>query len=169
MTLQQAVETIKGMTVHELAGMLHHAPVSLDGLESPGAVFLRDVRDAVAEALENDPANLDGDEWQHEAADGAVPIYTYEAWKTFIDLQGWESDHAEEVFGLTTESAQAVLYYLADEVMMALIQGVRDHVAEYDGPDEYDYRDYVDPAEEIDDRDHTDLYEEIVPNAGSAT
>lgn len=159
MTLEQAVETIKGMTAHELTGMLHHAPVSLDGFTSPGANFLLEVRDKVAEKLEDDPANVGSDSWQHEAADGAVPIYTYEAWKTFIDLQGWESDHVEEVSGLTTESAQAVLYYLADEVIHALLDHIRDvwdEEEDSDIDDEYD-------------REYAELTEEIPPNAGSVS
>lgn len=136
--MQQAIGTIRDMSAHELAGMLHHAPVSLDGPDSPGAEFLRGVRDAVTESLTDDPANLDSDEWHHEQMDSTVPIYTYEAWRTFIDLQGWESDHAEEVEGLTTQSVQAVLYYLAEEVILALLDHVRTEMGDADDTDPYD-------------------------------
>ena len=73
-----------------LAGMADCA--SPDREDSPGARFLGLVADSVVEAVENDD---DRDDIPWATADGCVPIYTYDVWRTFTDLGAWQEDPTE--------------------------------------------------------------------------
>lgn len=73
---------------------------SPDNSESPGAVFLTEIRDAVLTAWEAEP---DGDDYSDDASriaglssDGGVfTIWTSEQWATWSDLAMWQEDLSE--------------------------------------------------------------------------
>ena len=95
---------------------------SPDTLESPGAVFLLRVADDVAEALDDE--DTDRDDAPHEIADAAVPIYTYDVWRTFVDLAAYQEDPTElGADGSDMEQAAKVcLYMIADRLARALFE-----------------------------------------------
>ena len=79
----------------------HEAGVqSPDNRESPGALWLLAVRDAVVdwygEAEHDHPDVGDGEDWWHDhthhLADGAIPDATYARWQIFTDLCLWQDD-----------------------------------------------------------------------------
>lgn len=63
-------------------------------LESPGALFLLRIQDAVREVIDE---NGDRDDL-FEQVDSAVPIGTWELWRTFVDLAAWQAfdDYRED-------------------------------------------------------------------------
>lgn len=75
---------------HILARMAECA--APDTSESPGARFLTLVADSVLELVAE---SEDGDEIPFLAADGCVPIYTHNVWRTFTDLAAWQEDPTE--------------------------------------------------------------------------
>lgn len=109
---------------------------SPDSHDSPGARFLRGVRGDFLEALEwavshegleprEAVESLQDSTW-HEIADGAVPVYTHDIWKTFVDLGAYQHDGAavllEERGDVSlTYQAQTSLYAVAYELVGALI------------------------------------------------
>lgn len=90
---------------------------SPDSLESAGAVFLGHVADGVEERA---------DEWDedavHEIADGAVPIYTYHVWSTFVDLAAYNEDPTELGADASDleQAAKVALYMIAERLVYAL-------------------------------------------------
>lgn len=89
---------------------------SPDSLESPGAHFLA----SVADAFEEYERDADGD-WLHEAADGAVPIYTHERWQVFVDLGAYNEDISDlGATGDATQDAAIALYMIAERLLSAL-------------------------------------------------
>lgn len=100
-------------TVYQLARMADTA--SPDSPDSPGAKWL-----AYVELCAEDVTDEDG---ITEAADQAVPVYTYEMWQTFVDLAAWQEDITE--FGPVEEmekGAQVALYMIADSLIHALVE-----------------------------------------------
>ena len=105
-----------------------------DNRESPGAVFLRSVRDAAVSYYDEAPNVLCENEWAtaadwwhdatHELADNAVPLPTYERWQVFTDLCLWADEATLDIPTLTrfddhgypvdmTAQATAVIYEVA--------------------------------------------------------
>jgi hypothetical protein len=114
------------MTDHNAYQLANIADIqSPDQKDSPGAVFLLSVQDAVNEAIEDKYQDMD--EAAHEIADNAVPVYTYQMWQTFIDLCAWNEDPSE--FGRESEDmsqqAGVCLYLIANRLADTLIEEAR--------------------------------------------
>lgn len=108
----------------ELAGLADCA--SPDKLDSLGAQFLTLVADSVREtwAGANKVTRRD---WQdgdmaHDATDGCVPVYTYDVWRTFVDLAAWQEDVTE--YGPIDDMERAAmdaLYMIGERLAMQLL------------------------------------------------
>jgi len=96
-----------------------------DSVTTAGAVWLREVEEAILELLEEVDAGLSADDLvdrAHEVADTAVPIYTPELWKVFVDLGAWQVDTSE--FGPIEDmekGAQIALYVTAETLVNAIV------------------------------------------------
>lgn len=139
-TPEPTTEPLNAWQLADLAGC--GAP---DAPDSPGATFLLRVADAVADQREDfDPR--DPSDYAHDIADTAVPIGTWEMWRTFTDLTAWDQadEWADEMGGLTiggprlndhgngmTAVAAIGLYRVAEALVLAL-------VSEWDDDDETD-------------------------------
>lgn len=100
-----------------LAGMADCA--TPDTLESMGAQFLTAVAEATVEATEYDD---DRDEIPWTAADQCVPIYTYDVWRTFVDLGAWQEDPTEYgADGSDMEQAAKVCLFAIGERLSAAV------------------------------------------------
>lgn len=116
MTTYRPAET----TVWELARLADVADP--DARDSSGAVWLNGVRDALAEAIEEQGDEFDADDL-HQIADGAVEIYTHTRWRVFLDLAMYNEDPNE--MGQPsdmTEAAGFIQYQVANRLMQALIE-----------------------------------------------
>lgn len=103
-----------------------------DSVTSPGASFLRlvagDVIERVEYMIEQD-ADLESVDWEdeaHEAADSCVPIYTYEMWKTFVDLCAWQEDINEtfpiaDIDGMN-DMAQIALFIIGERLARSVLE-----------------------------------------------
>lgn len=101
-------------------------------LTSPGARWILGVRDALTEAVDYDHADDETvaetiDRMRdrgitHEIADGAVPIYTYDRWVIFTELQAYLEDPSELGYEGTdmTELAGVCLYMIAERIVESL-------------------------------------------------
>ena len=118
------METQNKFTAYRLANMIE---ASMERSTSNGAEWLEQVARGWLD-YERDEAieyGTDLDEAIHQAADGAVPIYTGHRWEVFTDLQGWQfSEEIAQEFGpLPTDMTEAigvVLYVLAERLIYAL-------------------------------------------------
>ncbi|AKY03900.1 OCR-like antirestriction protein [Streptomyces phage Verse] len=131
-----SIQSVKDLRFWHLA---HEVGVtSPDGEESPGAVFLKGVRDSVIEQVEyliEQGEDVEGavQAIQYNGADGeiadaAVPVYTYLKWQTFLDIAAWEVDLAEitdvsEPMDLDKQSNLA-LYLVASNLVSILLQEI---------------------------------------------
>jgi hypothetical protein len=128
-----SIESVKALEFWHLSHLVD--VTSPDGQESPGAVFLRGIRDSVIEQVEylveagedveSAVESLRYNGGDSEIADGAVPIYTYLKWQTFTDLAAWEVDLAEitdvsEPMDLDKQSNLA-LYLIASNLVSILL------------------------------------------------
>ncbi|WLW38616.1 hypothetical protein [Streptomyces phage Verabelle] len=128
-----SIETIKDLKFWHLSSMVD--VTSPDGEDSPGASFLKGVRDSVVEQVEYlveqgstveeavESIRYNGSDG--EIADSAVPIYTYLKWQTFTDIAAWEVDLAEitdvsEPMDLDKQSNLA-LYLVASNLVSMLL------------------------------------------------
>ncbi len=102
---------------------------------SPGAQFLRRVEDNVLEWFDNEQSG-DFDDYAGELADNAVPVYTHERWRVFVDLAAYDEDISELGSDSSdlTEAAGVALYLIAERLARAL----HDEYAEADEDDEDD-------------------------------
>lgn len=100
--------------VYKLADMAGAA--SPDSKTSPGAEFLTGVAESFQEAVDNGWFDEDS---VHEIADGAVPVYTHEMWKTFVDLAAWQEDVEHDDLDMTAQAGMA-LYQIAQRLVEAL-------------------------------------------------
>lgn len=109
-----------------------------DSAESPGAAFLRSVRDdtleAISDYLADDPTadldRIDDDGRLHEVADTAVPVYTAERWAIFTDLGAWERDISD--YGVSDDMTTAcgiALYDIALQLASELVTEVAGAIA----------------------------------------
>lgn len=70
----------------------------------------------------------------HEIADSAVPIYTYDLWKCFVDLGAYNGD-MDDLGGAgndMTKNAQVCLYMMAERLAYALVDELVDAKATWD-------------------------------------
>jgi len=107
-----------------LAGMAECS--TPDNHESPGAEFLRVVIDSLAERVAWNSAHDEAEDLTdivNETADGLVPIYTYEMWKTFLDLGAYDQDITELVDASADmdQEARLALYVIAERLCRAVI------------------------------------------------
>ena len=92
---------------------------SPDSEDSPGAHFLEMVADSVVEAVEYGD---DRDDIPWAAADQCVPIYTYDVWRTFVDLGAWQEDPTElGADGSDMEQAAKVCLFAIGERLAAAV------------------------------------------------
>ena len=105
-----------------------------DNRESPGALFLRSVRDSAvsyyteADEVRRGTVEAGDDDWWHDAthqlADDAVPLPTHRRWQVFTDLCLWADEATLDIPTLTrfddhgypvdmTAQATAVIYEVA--------------------------------------------------------
>lgn len=89
--------------------------VSPDTMDSSGAVFLTDVRDAIVDAWELGEFD-EGDDHDTiaELSDGAPSVYTHELWEQFVDLAAYRVD-ISELWGGALEDAPGLALYLVAE------------------------------------------------------
>jgi hypothetical protein len=111
-------------TTHNAYRLASMADVpSPDAADSPAARFL--------ERIQSDVNDLTIEDWDHETrydaaheiADGAVPIYTHERWRVFVDLCAYNED-LDEVGGSSgdmTQDAAVALYMIAERLVLALL------------------------------------------------
>lgn len=113
-----ATETeYKVPSAYVLAGMADCA--TPDSLDSIGAQFLTAVAQATVESLEYDD---DRDDIPWTAADQCVPIYTYDVWRTFVDLAAWREDPTElGADGSDMEQAAKVCLFAIGERLAAAV------------------------------------------------
>lgn len=105
---------------------------SPDSQDSPGGKLLRGVLRDVRDALESGRLDTeDASDVAHEIADARVPVYTHEAWLTFIDLGAyqedpdggaWDTSHGDgnREGGLTGGVAKVALYQIGRRLAEAL-------------------------------------------------
>lgn len=92
---------------------------SPDREDSPGAHYLEMVADSVVEAVEYGD---DRDDIPWAAADQCVPVYTYNVWRTFVDLGAWQEDPTElGCDGSDMEQAAKVCLYAIGERLAAAV------------------------------------------------
>ena len=90
---------------------------SPDREDSPGAHYLEMVAYSVVEAVENDDNR---DDIPFQAADECVPIYTYDVWRTFVDLAAWQENPTDYgADGSDMEQAAKVCLYIIGERLAA--------------------------------------------------
>ncbi len=115
-----------------------------DNRESPGALFLRSVRDAAVSYYDEAPNVLRENEWAtdddwwhdatHELADNAVPLPTHRRWQVFTDLCLWADEATLDIPALTrdvsagrgeevdmTAQATAVIYEVAHRLTWIIL------------------------------------------------
>ena len=91
-----------------------------DGVDSPGAQFLRDVWHAATR--DRDAYADDVSDAAHDIADSAVPVYTRDVWATFTDLGAWAEDPSELGYDASDmEQAAKVCLYLIGQRLAGLL------------------------------------------------
>jgi hypothetical protein len=124
----------RNYTPYRLASLTDAA--TPDSFESPGAVWLTQVRDSVVELwgeLATEPTDRNPDTVNDggaldEVCDGAVPIYTHDKWRVFVDLAAYNVD-LDDIGGTTgdmDDDATAALYLIASELVRTLWQEMWD-------------------------------------------
>ena len=121
-------ETIKDLTSYELAGIAGcELTPGLEGWGTLGCIFLLNVRDDLVERAEwnaREYGTPPTEDDCHEIADSAVPVYTHDLWRTFVDLSAWrQDDEADELTGAETDldgRAQVALYVIAYRLAIRL-------------------------------------------------
>lgn len=122
-----------------------------DRQDSPGAEFLKDVRDAALAVWEASP---DGEDYSDEASRigqlssgyGVFTVWTTEQWRTWVDLAMWQEDlyefysegmSTEDVVDLPATAARIVGERLAMVILASLIEAREADEAESgDGEDD---------------------------------
>lgn len=115
--METAAQRMRALTVYELARMADCGDP--DSADTYGGAFLRNVRDDVAEALENGySVNI------HEIADSMPSPYTYQRLAQLIDLQGYTEDLTEypNETNNIEKLAGVALYLIAERLVRALIE-----------------------------------------------
>jgi hypothetical protein len=126
---------MKKLTRFNAFQLAHMADCSRpDSVESEGASFLLSVQEALASRIPEDfeteeafrEAIESGDlsDLVHEVADGEVPIYTNQLWRTFVDLAAYTEDTSElgEDSSNPDSRAMTALYMVAERLCHALVE-----------------------------------------------
>lgn len=101
-----------------------------DSLVSPGAEFLLRIEADTVVAIEEAEPSDDNSDIAHQVADTAVPIGTFDKWRTFVDLGAWEQDVSDYInwqsddpngTDMTTQATVA-LYVIGNQLASALIE-----------------------------------------------
>ena len=129
------VAEITGWTAFRLAGEADCS--SPDSVDSIGARFLTNVRDAVLDLCATryavDLDRIDDNGSVTEIADGAPSVYTYTLWQQFTDLGAWTEDVTE--FGELTDmeqGARVALYMIADRLARVIVDAIAEAATEDD-------------------------------------
>lgn len=124
----QAIDTINELNAYRLARIAYLAsPAALD---SPGAQLLASVRDSLVEWVEHtrDDYSVETivDRASTEAcaeSKSAVPVYTHEIWRTYLDLRAYRDESADDFDGGTpSELATFTLGSIAERLFVALAE-----------------------------------------------
>ena len=98
---------------------------SPDSLESMGARFLTAVAESTLGAIQYDD---DRDEIPWAAADQCVPIYTYDVWRTFVDLAAYSEDPTD--YGADgsdmEQAAKVCLFAIGERLAAAVLEDMSD-------------------------------------------
>jgi hypothetical protein len=107
-----------------------------DGEWSAGAEWCDTVFVTAREAWDQERFEHDSDRNDHdvasELADSVTPVLTHNRWLVFVDLCAYTSDHAEESEtrgGTMTDMAGGVLYDMANDAIVALVEGWREDLS----------------------------------------
>ena len=98
---------------------------SPDSLESMGARFLTAVAESTLDAIQYDD---DRDEIPWTAADQCVPIYTYDVWRTFVDLGAWQenpTDYGADGSDMG-QTAKVCLFAIGERLSAAMLEDMGD-------------------------------------------
>jgi hypothetical protein len=118
---------------------------SPDSVDSVGACFLSNVRDAALElcaglvqlnATTDEFDRIDDNGSLTEIADGAPSVYTYTLWQQFTDLGAWTEDVTE--FGEITDmedGARVALYMIADRLAHVIVDAIAEAANDDDESD----------------------------------
>ena len=100
---------------------------------SDGAVFLHRCADDARELFDSHPDTREREDYVGEYADGAVPVYTCDLWRTFVDLAAWEEDPSDvgEPEDMTS-AAGICLYLIADRLIRAILEDMDAEVVRCD-------------------------------------
>ena len=109
--------------------------------DTHGADYLTAIRDAFVEAVEE---GLTGDKLTDrasEAADAAVPIYTYRIWATFTDLCAYQEDPSDMGFEFDAnhgmeDAARVCLFMIGERLFNALAEDLTGEDDPDDGSDD---------------------------------
>lgn len=115
-TILEEQETYSEFTLANMASASFDSEV--------GASFLKSVRDSFVEyASYDEDGTTDWDDATHEIADGAVPVYTSDLWKTFEAMGAWTEDVTElgEIASMV-KGAQIALFLIAERLVRALAE-----------------------------------------------
>lgn len=129
-TFAEWMAETRDMRPYQLAGFAGCA--SPDSPTSPGAQFLSDVRDRVAEWATQPRTDRqygwELSDYAHEIADGCVPIYTHQRWQTFVDLCAYHYDASDygDLPRDMTDAAGVVLYAIGRALADALLADLPD-------------------------------------------
>jgi hypothetical protein len=110
---------------------------SPDSPTSPGAVWLLRVASDAEDLWDWGKETEDLTDTISEYADQAVPVYTHERWKVFVDLAAYTEEVTE--FGPVedmTAAAGVALYMIAERLLNALIEEKREEAEEEEEEDE---------------------------------
>lgn len=141
MTTTIDTREIAEMSAYELATIAEcYAPNSLD---SAGAKFLTNLRDATIESIEGalcdgeEPAAVVESAAAFELTDGAPDVYTHQRWLEFVDLGAWEEEIEISTDGAEmTALAGAALTQIAERLVRALVDIVQDKYVALENEDE---------------------------------
>lgn len=137
MTVHDTLTTIRKRSAYALSGDVSNYVVGPDRLDSPGADMLTEARDAVVEALEEEGFADDPESAIDRVADrigeimDAVPsVYTWDIWRTFVDLGVFTNTPDElDVYDMDssdmTRTASAMLYRVCEYLGYALLDELR--------------------------------------------
>lgn len=93
---------------------------SPDARSSEGAEFLREVWQATLTEIENEGADVNLDAIRDRAeyvVDGAMPVYTHDIWRTYVDLAAYNEDLDGFESSSMTVSAQVALMMIGERVV----------------------------------------------------
>lgn len=103
---------------------------------SPGAVFLHRCADDARDLFDSHPDVRDREDYVSEYAGGAVPVYTYDLWRTFVDIAAWDEDPGEVgEAGDITRAAGYCLYLVAHRLIYAVLEDLAAEAIRCEGCD----------------------------------